>query len=68
METKPQDAEGNILSEGDRVFGYDLTDNGYQRVYGTLVISDGRWCVDYDDGECFLVLDFEYIWKDISIK
>lgn len=23
----------------------------------------GRWCVDYDDGESFIVLDFNKIYK-----
>lgn len=63
----PKDAEGNPLHEGDRVYSYDHTDNGYQRVYGTLQISDtketfGHWCVEYDDGESFMVLDFNNVW------
>lgn len=64
----PKDADGNTLHEGDRVYSYDHTDNGYQRVYGTLQISDtketfGHWCVEYDDGECFMVLDFNNVWS-----
>lgn len=64
----PKDAEGNPLYEGDRVYSYDYTDNGYQRVYGTLQISDtketfGHWCVEYDDGESFMVLDFNNVWS-----
>lgn len=63
-----KDADGNILHDGDRVFGYDVKDNEYQKIYGTLCISDhhltfGQWCVDYDDGESFIVLDFKAIWK-----
>lgn len=34
-EVKPKDGDGNTLHEGDRVFGYDITDNGYQRVYNS---------------------------------
>lgn len=65
----PKDADGNLLHEGDRVYGYDYTDFGYQRVYGKLIISDaietfGHWCVEYDNGECFMVLSFENIWID----
>ncbi len=64
----PKDADGTTLHEGDRVYRYDVKDNGYERVYGTLVISDhpstfGQWCVEYDDGECFVVLSFENLWK-----
>lgn len=65
--SKPIDADGNVLHEGDRVYSHDYTDYGYQRVYGTLKISDepetfGHWCIDYDDGECFMVLDFNNVW------
>lgn len=64
----PKDADGNNLHEGDRVFGYDYFDNGYQRIYGTLTKSDepktfGHWCVDYDDGESFMVLSFDNLYK-----
>jgi len=67
----PKDAEGNTLHEGDRVFGYDYTDFGYQRVYGTLMKSDapetfGHWCVEYDDGECFMVLSFDNLWSAVK--
>lgn len=66
--TNQKDAEGNPLHEGDRVYGYDYTDNGYQRVYGTLLISDaketfGHWYIESDDGECLMVLDFNKVWS-----
>ena len=65
----PKDGNGNLLHEGDRVFGYDFKDGGgYKRVYGTLNISDepktnGHWCVDYDDGDSYIVLDFDSIFR-----
>jgi len=68
-EREPRDADGNLLHLGDRVFGYDVKDGGgYERIYGTLLISDdpnnmGHWYVEYDDGENFIVLSFSGIWK-----
>ena len=64
----PKDAQGIILHEQDRVYGYDYTDAGLQRIYGTLTVSDdsfsfGCWCIDYDDGVSFIVFDFTQIWK-----
>lgn len=73
IEQKIQDGHGNVLHENDRVFVYDYFNSsnritGVKRVYGTLVKSDhpktfGRWCIDYDDGESFVVLDFKGVWR-----
>lgn len=64
----PKDREGNTLHDGDRVFSYDYFDGGYKQIYGTLTKSNdpktfGSWCVDYDDGESFIVLSFDAIHK-----
>lgn len=66
--TDPIDAFGNALHDGDRVFCLDWLDNVLQRVYGTLARSNepetlGLWCVNYDDGESFIVLSFDQIYK-----
>jgi hypothetical protein len=65
----PVDADGNKLHEGDRVYSHDIKDGGgYIRCYGTLSKSDepatcGHWCVDYDDGESFIVLSWADVYK-----
>lgn len=60
-----KDADNNALYEGDRVYTYELDG---KRIYGTLLPNDehpevSEWCVEYDDGENFAVLDFKQIWK-----
>lgn len=67
-EEHPKDGDGNILHEGDRVFGYDVSEFGIQRVYGTLLKSDepetlGHWYVEYDDEQSFMVLSFKSIFR-----
>ena len=69
----PKDANGIELHEGDRVFSYDYGghEDGIERFDGTLSISDhpatnGKWCIDYDDGESFVVLDWKGIFKAIN--
>ena len=61
----PTDANGNLLQEGIRVYTLDFDG---ETVLGTLIKSEvpetlGRWCIRYDDGKTFVVLDFDQVWK-----
>jgi hypothetical protein len=66
----PVDVNGKTLYEGDRVYSHDVKDGGgYIRCYGVLMKSKepetfGHWCVEYDDGECFMVLSWGDVWLD----
>ena len=65
QEIKPTAGDGVALYEGDRVYSYDVDQ---RRQYGTLSVSDhpatlGHWSIDYDDGESFIVLDFNHVFK-----
>jgi hypothetical protein len=68
----PYDADNNRLYEGDRVYSHDVADDGgYVRCYGTLMKSEepetyGHWCVEYDDGECFMVLGWGDVWSAVK--
>jgi hypothetical protein len=68
----PTDANGNKLYEGDRVYSHDVKDGGgYVRCYGTLMKSEepetyGHWCVEYDDGDCFMVLGWGDVWSAVK--
>lgn len=59
------DGDNKVLHDGDRVFTYDFDGT---RVYGTLRINEdylevSEWYVEYDDGEDYAVLDFNFIFK-----
>lgn len=65
----PCDATGNTLHEGDRVYTHDINDdNDLYRCYGKLIKSEepatlGHWCIEYDDGSCFIVLQWGDVWS-----
>lgn len=58
------DAYGNTLHEGDRVFVHEIDG---KRQYGTLEHGETAigqsWYVDYDDGESYILLDTNDLFK-----